>query len=140
MMGDAAPRTRVFFYGLFMDADLLRSKGLNPEGIERAIVGGYSLRIGKRAALAEDTAGQVHGLVMSLTDDELERLYSEPSVQAYRPQDVVAQLASGHTVGAVCYNLPEPPSLSESNPDYAAKLRQVAHRVGLPNDYIATLQ
>jgi hypothetical protein len=133
-------RAYVFFYGLFMDEELLRSKGLQPEGAECAAVDGFALRIGQRAALVPTPGGRVHGVVFSLTLPELERLYSEPSVQAYRPQAVLAQLASGGVVAALCYNLPEPPSLTERNPEYASKLRAVAQKVGLPSEYVASLQ
>lgn len=133
-------RAVVFFYGLFMDADLLHAKGLMPEDVEQAVVRGFALRIGQRAALVPDAAGVVHGLVMTLTLSELAQLYSEPSVRAYRPQAVLAELADGGVVAALCYNLPDLPAPNERNPEYAGKLRQVAAKVGLPNDYIATLQ
>jgi hypothetical protein len=133
-------RTDVFFYGLFMDQDLLRSKGLEPEGGEVASVPGFTLRIGQRAALVPDRAGRAHGVVMSLTLAELERLYSEPSVQAYQPQAVLAHLASGGIIAALCYNLPEPPAANEHNPEYATKLRAVAQKVGLPAQYVASLR
>lgn len=38
----------VFFYGLFMDADLLRSRGVNAIKFRRARVPGSELRIGAR--------------------------------------------------------------------------------------------
>jgi len=44
-------RVEVFFYGLFMDEELLRGKGLEPEGGEIAAIDGFALRIGQRAAL-----------------------------------------------------------------------------------------
>jgi hypothetical protein len=129
----------VFFYGLFMDQDLLRAKGLAPQNVELASVPGFALRIGQRAALVPHPSGRVHGVVMSLTLAELERLYSEPSVQAYRPQAVLAHLASGGTIAALCFNLPEAPSPAERNPEYAAKLRSVGQKVGLPAEYLASL-
>jgi hypothetical protein len=133
-------RTDVFFYGLFMDEEILRDKGLTPQNRELASVGGLALRIGQRAALVPDEKGKVYGVVMSLTLDELERLYSDPAVQAYRPQAVLARLASGGQVAALCYNLREPPLPSERNPDYAAKLRAVAEKVGLPAEYVKALK
>jgi hypothetical protein len=123
-----------------MDPDLLRAKGLAPQDAELASVSGLALRIGQRAALVPDPAGRVHGVVMSLTLVELAQLYSEPSVRAYRPQAVLADLASGGTVAALCFNLPEAPSPSERNPEYADKLRAVGEKVGLPPDYVASLQ
>jgi hypothetical protein len=133
-------RADVFFYGLFMDQDVLRAKGLTPEGVELASVSGFALRIGRRAALVPQASGRVHGVVMALTLAELDRLYSEPSVQAYKPQAVLAHLASGGVIAALCYNLPEPPSPTERNPDYAAKLRLVAQKVGLPAEYLSSVQ
>jgi hypothetical protein len=135
----ASRRADVFFYGLFMDQDLLRSKGLAPEAAEVASVSGYVLRIGQRAALVPQASGLVHGVVMSLALSELERLYSEPGLQAYTPVAVLAGLASGGTIAALCYNLIDPPSPSERNPDYAAKLQAVARKVGLPAEYVASL-
>jgi Gamma-glutamyl cyclotransferase, AIG2-like len=129
-----------FFYGLFMDADLLRSKGLEPKSPELASVTGFTLRIGQRAALVPDPRGEVHGVVMSLTLAELERLYAEPSVREYKPQAVLAELAGGGMTAALCYNLPTPPRTNERNPDYVAKLRAVGEKVGLPEGYLSSLQ
>lgn len=131
--------TDVFFYGLFMDQDLLRAKGLAPQNAELAAVPGFELRIGQRAALVPHVSSRVHGVIMSLTPAELQRLYSEPGLQAYQPQAVLADLASGGVVAAICYNLPEPPSLSERNPEYAIKLRAIGQKVGLPVEYLDSL-
>lgn len=133
-------RAAAFFYGLFMDEDLLRSKGLDPQDSEIARVDEVMLRIGERAALIPSPGGQVHGLVVWLTPAELDRLYSDESVKAYRPQAVLAHLASGDVLAALCYNLPRPPLASERNPEYAAKLRALAKQIGLPTAYVASLQ
>jgi Gamma-glutamyl cyclotransferase, AIG2-like len=132
-------RVEVFFYGLFMDEELLRGKGLEPEGGEIAAIDGFALHIGQRAALVPTPGAKVYGLV-SLTRSELDRLYSESSVQAYKPQAVLAQLASGGVVAALCYNLRQPPSPTERNPEYAVKLRAVSQKAGLPAECIASLQ
>ena len=139
-MPPALQRTDVFFYGLFMDEDLLRTKGLDPQGGEVAAVDGLALRIGRRAALVPAPGSRVHGLVFSLTLSEVDRLYSDPTVSAYKPQAVLATLASGGVIAALCYNLSEPPLLSERSPEYAAKLRAVAQKVGLPAEYVASLE
>jgi len=73
----------------------------------------------RRAALVPTPGAKVYGLVFSLTRSELDRLYSESSVQAYKPQAVLAQLASGGVAAALCYNVPQPPSPTERNPEYA---------------------
>jgi hypothetical protein len=43
--------TSIFFYGLFMDATILRSKGFHPANERKACVRGMALRLGQRAAL-----------------------------------------------------------------------------------------
>ena len=93
-------RVDVFFYGLFMDQDVLRAKGLAPETLELASVPGFALRIGQRAALVPEVSSRVHGVVMSLTLAELDRLYSEPSVEAlptltHRARSRVCREAAG---------------------------------------------
>jgi hypothetical protein len=133
-------RADVFFYGLFMDQALLRAKGLRPEKAEPGVVEGLALRIGQRAALVPAEGARVHGLVVSLTLDELGKLYSDATVQAYRPQAVLVKVSGEDVIPALCYNLPQPPSASERNPEYATKLRVVAEQVGLPSEYVASIQ
>ena len=67
-------RVEVFFYGLFMDEELLRGKDLEPEGGEIAAIDGFALRIGQRAALIPTPGAKVYGLVFLLTRSELDRI------------------------------------------------------------------
>ena len=133
-------RVDVFFYGLFMDRRLLEDKGVQPTDVRLAAVPGFALRIGARAAMVPTADVQVHGALMKLSHADIEKIYSEPSVRAYRPEPVLAVLRNGTTVAALCYNLPEPPAPDERNADYASKLRAVAQRIGLPSDYVASIQ
>src|ERR1700722_19193877 len=106
----------VFFFGLFMDADALRSSGFHPSNEQQARVEGMILRLGQRAALALDPSQSTYGFVMDLSQEELDRLYSDPSVAAYRPEAVVVRLISGDKIDAVCYNLPVPSKPGGRNP------------------------
>ena len=133
-------RAEVFFYGLFMDPEVLRAKGIAAEDGEVASVRGFALRIGQRAALVPHPTARVYGILMSLTLGDLERLYSEPSVQAYRPQAVLVQLNPDGVIAALCYNIPIPPGPGERNPEYVEKLRSTAQKVGLPPEYVASLR
>lgn len=130
----------IFFYGLFMDEALLRDKGLNPRNRRIASVENFRLVIGARATLVPYTGHTVHGVLFSLTDEEVDALYSEPSVSAYRPETVPARLEDGSVTEAQCFNLPVPPSSDERNPQYASKLRELATRIGLPPDYVSSIQ
>jgi hypothetical protein len=132
-------RVEVFFYGLFMDADALREKGFHPANARQASVQDLALHLGERATLVPDRGGRVHGMLMDLTHAELDRLYAEPSVQAYRPEPVIASLMDGSIAAALCFNLPAVPAEVQSNPEYAGKLRIVANRIGLPETYVASI-
>lgn len=129
-------RIRVFFYGLFMDEQLLREKGVQPTTPRHAVVRGFALRIGQRATLVPASDARAHGVVTELSHDEIERLYSEPSVAVYRPEAVVAEFPDGVQVPALCFNLPIAPEPGESNDAYARKLQDLARRLGLPPDYV----
>ncbi len=46
----------------------------------------------------------------------------------------------GSRIPALCFNLLEPPRADEANSEYASKLRDLALRLGLPSDYVDTIQ
>lgn len=140
MKKDEEGRAEVFFYGLFMDEAVLREKGLRPSGRRVASVEDFRLVVGRRATLVPCAGAEAHGVLFSLTHEEVDALYSEESVSAYRPEAVCAQLADGTAVPALCFNLPTPPAPEERNPPYASKLRELAARLGLPADYVSSIE
>ncbi|HKY27275.1 MAG TPA: gamma-glutamylcyclotransferase family protein [Pyrinomonadaceae bacterium] len=133
-------RVDVFFYGLFMDEALLREKGLDPQNRRLASLENFSLVVGARASLVPSEGSRVYGVLFSLDHREVDLLYSDASVSAYRPEIVTANLDEGSVARALCYNLPGPPSTEERNPQYASKLRKLAEDIGLPSNYIASIQ
>jgi hypothetical protein len=130
----------VFFYGLFMDDALLQEKGIIPFNRRLAFVENFSLAIGARATMFPNEGHVVHGVLFSLSHSEVEALYSDESVRVYRPEAVLAKLADGSLIPALCFNLPVPPSAEERNPQYASKLRDLAARIGLPPDYVSSIK
>src|SRR5215813_12238968 len=106
----AGRRIDVFFYGLFMDTELLRSKGVSPQNIRRAGALGYELRIGKRATLWREPKACAYGFLVELDD--------------------------GSSIPALTFNLVESPHTNERNSEYAAKLRELARRLDLPTGYV----
>ena len=81
--------------------------------------------------------GRVYGILMTLMHSEIDRLYPEASVAAYRPEPVLAQLEDGTAEVALCFNLPTAPDAATTNPEYAAALQSVARKVGLPEHHHA---
>ena len=136
----AARTIAVFFYGLFMDADLLRAKGAQPSAVRPASVRGFSIRIGRRATLVQDAVGRVHGMLMELSHDDIDRLYAEPSVSMYRPEAMLCETADGMKVPAICFTLPEPPQPAEHNETYAEQLRALSRHLGLPESYVDSIR
>ena len=138
MANNLPRRLDVFFYGLFMDETLLQAKGIEPQQCRLAAVENFRLMIGERATLIPSPGHTVHGVVFSLTHAEIDSLYAEASVSVYRPEAVIARVSAGGTP-ALCFNLPAAPAATERNPEYAAKLKEVAERIGLPAEYVATI-
>ncbi|MBW7970278.1 gamma-glutamylcyclotransferase family protein [Bradyrhizobium sp. BR 10289] len=134
-----AERVAVFFYGLFMDPEALEAKGLRPLGARQAFVERFVLHLGARATLVPSSSGRVYGTTVHLTHAELDQLYSEPSVAAYRPEPVLVQLPDGTAELALCFNLPYTPEKVSGNHEYAAALQAVAGKMGLPKEYVAEL-
>lgn len=129
----------IFFYGLFMDDELLKEKGFNPTLGNVAFVDGYGLRIGERATLVKSENERSYGVVMGLSEEELEKLYSDPSVSDYIPELVEATELNGNTSKVTSYNLPAA-MLSGSNSGYADLLSDTAQKVGLPKPYIQEIR
>ena len=137
---DVLPRMiAVFFYGLFMNIELLNELGLHPSDSCPAAVDGLALIIGQRATLVPNATETVHGMVMTLSHAEIDVLYSGASVALYRPEAVLARLRDGSSVPALCFNLPRPPEPSEKDLDYARQLADLGRRLGLPTDYLRSL-
>lgn len=142
VMGEG--RVDVFFYGLFLDARVLREKGVAPADGRKAYVDGFELRIGSRAALVPSPRGRVYGMLFALTRPELELLYAGPGLERYRPEAVLARTLGGPTpdgapTPALCYNLPDAPAPDERNPDYAARLRRILGELGFPAGYVGSI-
>ena len=128
-----------FFYGLFMDIDILRQADVAPVNPRRAYVDNFALRIGQRATLLPSAGGRVYGMVFALTHSELERLYTAPGLEQYRPEAVLARSLEGTAVPALCYNLREAPRPDERNPDYAKRLQRALSKLDFPQEYVASV-
>lgn len=129
----------IFFYGLFMDTALLEEQGIDIKSRQPASLDGYKLEIGRRATLVKAAMKQVHGILMSLDENDLHRLYSEPSVADYVPERVVVKLGDDAEAPALCYILP-PAKSRGGNHEYAQALAATAKRIGLPADYIDEIE
>jgi len=129
-----------FFYGLFMDAEVLRKAGTQPSNFRRAYVADFALRIGQRATLVPSPGARAYGMLISLTHADLDRLYGASGLEAYRPEAVVAHPFEGGAIPALCYNLVQAPEPHERNPEYAMRLRSVLENLGFPVEYVESVK
>src|SRR5262245_10099895 len=132
-------RIDAFFYGLFMDPEILREAGAAPLDPRRAYVDGFALRIGQRATLVPSGGGRAYGMLFAVTHAELDRLYGAPGLEQYRPEALLARPLEGSPTPALCYNLREAPRPEERNPEYAARLQRALGKLGFPPEYVASV-
>src|SRR4030095_14102803 len=71
----AEPKVWVFFYGSYMNFDVLKDANLLPEQWEVARLSGYDIMIQPRANLIRSDRACVYGILATATHAELDRLY-----------------------------------------------------------------
>ena len=79
----------VFFYGSYMNPDVLREVNYVPERMETAVLSGFDIRIEPRANLVRSAEHSVYGVLTSGTHAELARLYAHARHilgEAYMPE------------------------------------------------------
>lgn len=72
----AEPKVWTFFYGSFINLDVLKQVNLLPEQVEVAKLNGFDIRIRPLANLVRSDQHCVYGIVATATHDELNRLYA----------------------------------------------------------------
>ena len=112
----------VFFYGLYMDEEILKSKGVKPRNKRVAVANGYELRIGKMATLLRKNKSKSYGLIYSLTHDEIDILYAKSGLTDYVAESLMVELEDGSSVAVLSCVLLNPPAEDESNNEYFQKL------------------
>ncbi len=126
---------RVFFYGLFMDQKYLAERGVRFRSAKVAAAEDFELVIGTRASLRKKHGARAYGLIGTMSENEVDRLYAEPSVSDYVSEMVLTSDLTGHREPASCYNLPGEYILG-ANKRYAAELANLARKLGFPDAYL----
>jgi hypothetical protein len=138
----AAPKVWVFFYGSYMNFDVLREVQLSPDRWEVARLSGFDVRIAPRANLIRSPSASVYGLLATATHDELTRLYAHARDvlgETYLPEAVLAEaLDGGHLRPALCYIAPAMAS-APAAPDYVDRILRPARELGFPDWYLDRL-
>jgi hypothetical protein len=136
------PRIWVFFYGSYMNPDVLRGLGLDPGKIERARLSGFDIVISPRANLVRSDQHTVYGVCARATHEELDGLYAHARNvlgEIYLPEPVVAELDDGSLRPALCYLCPEM-APGPAEPAYVDRILVPAERFGFPAWYVERIR
>ena len=131
-------KVRVFFYGSFINREVLAKVGLIPERIDVAWLHGFDIRIQPLANVVRSDRHCVYGIVCEATHDELARLYGQDWVGNYLPEAVLVETEGGRLLPALCYIAPPcEPELTTG--DYIALIAGPAREYGFPEWYLERL-
>ena len=134
-------RVQIFFYGLYMDFDVLRKYGDIPEVWEVAKLRGYDFRIASWGYLTSSDRDSVYGTLVGVTHEELERLYGPTNTflsLRYFPEPVLVETADGKWVAALCYVSTSEPE-GPVNADYVDRMVALSEKLEFPRWYIERL-
>src|SRR5262245_58793112 len=128
-----------FFYGSFMNLDVLKQSGFVPERYEVAKLNGFDVRIQPLATLVHSDQHCVYGIVASGTHEQLRRLYSQDWVGSYLPEPVLVETLDGKWRAALCYIAPAGGPQPATN-GYIDRIVGPAKQYSFPDWYIARLE
>ena len=132
-------RIDAFFYGLFMDSDILQENHIAAVNPRQAYIDDYALVIGRRATLIAKPGARAYGMVISLMHDEIDKLYSGSGLEDYRPEALLVHLLGGSVLPVMCYNLLKIPEPDEANAEYARRLCSTLKKLQFPDEYIGSI-
>jgi cation transport regulator ChaC len=141
MTTSVEPLIWVFFYGSYMNFDVLAEVNMKPERWEVARLPGYDLVIRPRANLLRAESAVAWGIVATATHSELARLYAHSRDvlgQAYWPHPAVAETANGTLRPALVY-LSHDMQASAADAAYVARIAGPARAYGFPPEYLAKI-
>jgi aminoglycoside 6'-N-acetyltransferase I len=128
-----------FFYGSFINLDVLKQAGYVPGRVEVARLHGFDIRIRPLANLVRSERHSVYGILATATHEQLRRLYAQGWVGTYLPEPVLVETRDGTWRPALCYIAPS----SEDRPasdDYIDRIVGPARGHGFPDWYVARLE
>jgi len=129
----------VFFYGSYMNFEVLKEADINERAFEVGCLHGYALSISPLANLKKENEGLVYGILTRLTHSELDRLYTEHARGklggVYLPEAVTVYLRNGLYTSALCYISPNMVA-GRTDPDYASRILKPARQYGFPGWYL----
>lgn len=131
-----------FFYGSYMNFEVLREVNYVPEKWAVAKLSGFDIVIGPRANLVHSNQHCVYGIIATATHQELSRLYAHAQDvlgEIYLPEAVLVETTDGKWQPALCYICPEMRPQPAAR-DYVDRIIKPARAFGFPEWYIKRLE
>lgn len=132
-------KVSVFFYGSFINLDVLGEVGLVPTDVRVAKLEGYDIQIQPLANLIPREGNSVFGVVCRATHADLARLYRQTWVGTYLPHPVVVETMEGIQVPALCYLSPSREKTPAAK-DYIDRIVGPAREYGFPAWYVERIE
>lgn len=131
------PHVWVFFYGTFMDRNVLIDHGVTPGRMVPARLNGFELNIRPRGNLLTSDRSCVYGVIAQVTHEDLARLYSDLEERfglKYLPEPVLTEVFDGTVRPVLCYIAPH---MDDAPPtkEYVHELAEAVRAAGLPEWY-----
>jgi hypothetical protein len=136
------PRVWVFFYGSYMNFDVLKEVDFVPQQWEVAKVSSFDIVIQPAANLIPSDRHCVYGILAIATHTELNRLYAHAKGvlgETYLPEAVLAETLSGNWRPALCYIAPSMEVRPAAN-DYVERILNPAKEFNFPEWYVKRLE
>ena len=130
-------RVWTFFYGSFMNTEVLAEADVRPTEVQMARLDGWDIRIAPRATLVPAEGRSVFGVLAQLSHTDLDKLYTKDcfGIGTYLPEAVLVADAEAHAVPALTYIAWEIEGGTPSA-EYLRKMIAVANRFEFPDWYI----
>ena len=136
---DNAKKVRVFFYGSFINRDVLARADYHPDKMEVARLDGFDIATRPSATLIPSDRDCVYGVLTMASHAELERLYGEDWVRAYQPEAVVVTMQDSALHPALCY-IASATTGEAPFENYVDHIIEPARELGFPPWYIERLE
>jgi len=136
-MSATQPHIWVFFYGTFMNRDVLIDHGVTPASLAPARLNGFELNVRPRVNLSPSDQTCAYGAIAAVTHEDLSRLYSDLEKVfgvKYSAQPVLADTLDGFFKPVLCFIAQH---MIESPParEYVTHLAECVRAAGLPEWY-----
>jgi hypothetical protein len=132
------PCVWVFFYGSYINFDVLKEVDLVPPRWEVARIMGFDIEIAPRANLIRTDQHVAYGIIAQATHSQLARLYSHAKDvlgEVYLPEAVNVQTVDGKWIPAMTYLCPEMEP-RQADEEYVERIAAPALKFGFPSWYI----